>query len=146
MSAHHASVSWSLDDREFTYDTYSRDHLWQFPPDATLAASAASEFLGSAEKTDPEQAFVAAVSSCHMLSLLAIAARRRLVVLSYHDDAVGFLEKNSAGRLAITRIELRPTIEFEEEVSAEVLAKLHDRAHHECFIANSVTTDIQVIG
>ena len=96
--------------------------------------------------TDPEEAFVAALSSCHMLTFLAIAATRRLTVDSYQDDAVGTLEKNDKGRLAMTRVVLRPRVVFgaESTPSADELQKMHQKAHAGCFIANSVTSDVVV--
>src|SRR4029453_10925941 len=99
-------------DREFTYDTYSRDHTWRFDGGALVAGSAAPGYLGNPKNVDPEEAFVAAVASCHMLTFLAIAARKRLVVERYEDEAVGHMEKNDAGKLAITRVALRPAVRF----------------------------------
>ena len=88
---------------------------------------------------------MAALSSCHMLTFLAIAARKRFVVDAYEDDAVGFLEKNGAGALAVTRVLLRPRIAFAGDGPApEVLEKMHHLAHETCFIANSVRTDVRV--
>ena len=104
----------------------------------------ASEYLGTAELPDPEQAYVASLSSCHMLTFLALASRKRLVVDGYRDDAVGFMEKNADGRLAITRVVLRPDVRFAEPVAADAIAELHHRAHENCFIANSVTTAVSV--
>ena len=111
MSAHTAKVLWQRDTESFAYDSYSRDHTWTFG-DVVVTASAAPEFLGSAAHVDPEQAFVATLSSCHMLTFLAIAARKRLVVDRYEDQAVGYLEKNADGKLAVTRVELRPQVSF----------------------------------
>lgn len=145
MSEHKATVSWSLGDAEFTYDTYSRAHTWTYENGLEVPASAAPQFLGDADRVDPEAAFVASLSSCHMLTFLALAARKRLVVTAYSDEAVGHLEKNEAGRLAVTRVVLHPRITFRgEEPSAEALDKLHALAHRNCFIANSVRTKIEV--
>ncbi len=145
MSEHKATVSWSLGDAEFTYDTYSRAHTWTYENGLEVPASAAPQFLGDADRVDPEAAFVASLSSCHMLTFLALAARKRLVVTAYSDEAVGHLEKNEAGRLAVTRVVLHPRITFRgEEPSAEALDKLHSLAHRNCFIANSVRTKIEV--
>lgn len=145
MSEHRVRVSWERAGVEFRYESYSRDHAWSFADGVQVAASAAPAFRGNPERVDPEAAFVAALSSCHMLSFLAIASRRRLVVDRYEDDAVGFLEKNEAGRLAITRVVLRPRIVFAGTLpAAEVVADLHARSHRECFIANSVVTRVEV--
>ncbi len=145
MSEHRATVAWAREGAEFTYDGYSRDHEWQFAGGVRIPASAAPAYLGSEERVDPEEAFVASVASCHMLTFLAIAARRRLVVERYEDAAVGFLEKNQEGRLAVTRVELRPRIAFGgREPSADELARIHELSHKQCFIANSVRTRITV--
>ena len=145
MSEHVVDVSWSRGEHEFTYQTYSRDHEWRFDGGVTVAASANPAYLGSPAGVDPEEAFVAALSSCHMLTFLAIAAKKRLVVDSYDDHAVGVMAKNEAGRLAITRVTLRPKIVFAGETpDAEALERIHHLAHLECFIANSVTTEVTV--
>lgn len=102
MSEHVVDVSWSRGEREFTYRSYSRDHTWRFDGGNTVTASANPAYLGSEEAVDPEEAFVAALSSCHMLTFLAVAAKQRFVVDSYDDHAVGVLGKNEAGRMAIT--------------------------------------------
>jgi len=111
-----------------------------------IPASAAPDFLGSAERVDPEEAYVAALSSCHMLTFLAIAAKRNVVVNSYLDDAVGYLEENAGGELCITRVTLRPIIIFApgSQPTQEELNKLHHSAHKHCFIANSVKTIVEV--
>lgn len=144
MSEHHATIAWERTTEDFTYDTYSRNHLWRFGGGVEIPASAAPGFLGDAGRVDPEEAFVAALSSCHMLTFLAIAARKRLVVDRYRDSAVGYLEKNADGKLAVTRVVLRPEVVFQETPAAEVIDRLHHRAHEECFIANSVRTEVRV--
>jgi organic hydroperoxide reductase OsmC/OhrA len=146
MSEHAARIAWARGSTPFDYESYSRDHAWGFPDGVTLRASAAPEFRGGHAAVDPEEALVAAASACHMLTFLAIAARKRIVVDAYEDDAVGILEKNGEGQLAITRITLRPRVTFAEPgaVSEEELEKLHDGAHRNCFIANSLRTEIAV--
>lgn len=145
MSEHQATIHWQNDGTDLDYDRYSRDHRWEMAGN-TIAASAAPEFKGGAGRVDPEAALVAALASCHMLTFLAIAARRRVVVRSYTDRAVGWLEKNADGQLAITRVELRPEVTFAPgtELSPDELARLHDSAHRNCFIANSVRTEVTV--
>ena len=146
MSEHKVNVSWSRGDKDFTYKTYNRDHLWTFENQATVKASAAPAFLGNPDCVDPEAALVAALSSCHMLTFLAVCAKKGYAVDSYQDHAVGYLEKNASGKLAITRVELRPHIAFvAAPPDATVLADLHDQAHHGCFIANSVLTQVTVL-
>ncbi len=145
MSEHRVAVSWRRQTDSFAYEDYQREHEWQLGSGQRISASAAPAYLGSGEQADPEEAFVAAVSACHMLSFLAICARRRLVVDGYEDQAVGFLRPNEQGRLAVTRVELAPRIEFSgTPPDASELERLHARAHKECFIANSVRTEIVI--
>src|SRR5688500_9156474 len=99
MSEHTASVRWRRSSAEFTYESYNRAHEWHFDGGVSVPASAAPAYRGDVERVDPEEAFVAALSSCHILTFLAVAARKRFVVESYEDDAVGTMSKNEAGRL-----------------------------------------------
>jgi organic hydroperoxide reductase OsmC/OhrA len=145
MSEHVVDLTWTRGEHEFTYQDYSRDHEWRFDGGVTVGASANPAYLGSEKAVDPEEALVAAISSCHMLTFLAIAAKKRLVVESYADHAVGVLAKNETGKLAITRVTLHPAIVFGgDQPDAETLDRIHHRAHEECFIANSVSTEITV--
>jgi organic hydroperoxide reductase OsmC/OhrA len=146
MSEHKATIAWTRQTADFTYQTYNRDHDWTFDAGVTVRASAAPAYLGSESCVDPEEAFVASLSSCHMLTFLAIAAKKRLVVDRYQDHAVGILDKNDAGRLAVVRVTLRPEVTFSGETTPtpDELQRLHDQAHHACFIANSVTTEVVV--
>lgn len=125
--------------------SYNRAHDWQFTA-ATVPASATKEYRGDESRVNPEEALVAALSSCHMLTFLAVAAKRKLSLDSYRDEASGVLEKNAEGKLAITRVTLRPKIVWSAgvTVSAEDLTKMHHDAHVGCFIANSVKTEITV--
>jgi len=145
MSEHRVQVTWQRGGIDFGYESYPRDHRWRFEGGVEVPASAAPAFRGDPKRVDPEAAFVAALSSCHMLTFLAIASRKRLVVDAYEDDAVGFLEKNAAGKLAVARVVLRPRVRFADAPpAAEAIADLHERAHRECFIANSVRTEVAV--
>lgn len=146
MSEHRATVDWKRETPEFTYESYNRDHDWAFDAGVVVRASAAPAYLGSASFVDPEEAFVASLASCHMLTFLAIAARKKLVVDAYRDEAVGVLAKDAAGRLAITRVTLRPVVAFGGATAPgpDELRQLHDHAHHACFIANSVKTEVVV--
>ena len=146
MSEHIATVAWKRTSPGFTYETYNRSYEVAFDGGARLKGSASPAFGGEAEGVDPEESFVAALSSCHMLTFLAIAARKRLVVDSYTDEAVGRMEKNEAGRTWVSHVTLRPKVVFAGEVSAEELAHLHESAHKNCFIANSVKTEVVVEG
>ena len=146
MSEHVVDVSWSRGEHEFSYQSYSRDHTWTFDGGGTVTASANPAYLGSETAIDPEEAFVAALSSCHMLTFLAIAAKKRLVVNSYDDRAVGVMTKNEAGRLAITAVTLSPRIVFAGAgPDPTTLDRMHHLAHEQCFIANSVTTRVTVV-
>jgi organic hydroperoxide reductase OsmC/OhrA len=148
MSEHHATIHWQKTTASFGYEDYNRDHEWRFDDGFTVVdASAAPAFRGTAERVDPEEAFVAALSSCHMLTFLAICSRKKIVVESYVDDAVGHLEKNTEGQLVITRVELHPRIAFGagQAPDAGVLRELHESAHKACFLANSVKTDVRLV-
>src|SRR5688572_28744497 len=125
--------------------TYNRAHDWRFTA-ATVPASATKEYRGDEDRVNPEEALVAALSSCHMLTFLAVAAKRKLSLDSYRDEAVRVLEKNAEGKLAITRVTLRPQIEWSAcvTVSAADLEKIHHYSHVGCFIASSVKTEIIV--
>jgi organic hydroperoxide reductase OsmC/OhrA len=146
MSEHTIALEWKRESEQFTYDTYNRDHVVIFEGGARLAASAAPAYRGNPALINPEEAFVAALSSCHMLTFLAIAAKKRFLVDHYTDHAVGYLEKNDKGKLAITRVVLHPRIAFggvNQPTPADI-AQLHEQAHSGCFIANSVTTEVVV--
>lgn len=145
MSEHIASLTWDRGDAPFDYKSYSRTHSWDFGHGVTAVASAAPAYLGDETKIDPEQAFVASLASCHMLTFLAIAAMSKLTVDRYEDRAVGHLGKNAAGKMVITKIDLYPKIAFAEGQTPDraTLEKLHHKAHQECFLANSVNFEIE---
>ena len=126
---------------------YPRDHTWIFDGGHTMTATAAPAYLGSTANVDPEEAFVASLSSCHMLTFLAIACKQKFVLDSYEDEAVGHMEKNAEGKMAITRVELRPKITWggDRKPTAEQLDQMHHAAHDNCFIANSVRTNVTVV-
>ena len=145
MSEHKVFIAWNRDTPDFHHDSFSRDHRWSFEGGVSLEASAAPSYRGNPAAVDPEAALVASIASCHMLTFLAVAARKRLVVDRYEDSASGFLEKNAEGRPAITRVELKPRIEFAGNApSSEELQRLHELAHRNCFIANSVRCEVSV--
>jgi organic hydroperoxide reductase OsmC/OhrA len=108
--------------------------------------TATPAYLGDPAHVDPEEAFVASLSSCHMLTFLAIACKQKFILDSYEDEAVGHLEKDAEGKLAITRVELRPKIKWRDDRKPSVaeLDKTHHAAHENCFIANSVKTEVTV--
>ncbi len=146
MSEHRVTIIWRRTSPDFKYEDYNREHSWSFDAGIRVQASAAPAFRGTPDCVDPEEAFVASLSSCHMLTFLAVASRKRILVDSYEDAAVGFMEKNAQGKLAVTRVVLRPRVQFggSGTPSKEEIARLHEAAHQECFIANSVLTVVTV--
>jgi organic hydroperoxide reductase OsmC/OhrA len=143
MAEHKIQLNWQKGDVPFTYDAYPRNHRIVFKNGEAQTFSAAPAYRGDASKGDPEDMLVAALSSCHMLSFLAIAAKKKFVMTSYEDDAVGYLE-NEGGKLWMTRVILHPKIVFENAPDAATLEQMHHLAHEACFIANSVKTDVRV--
>ena len=146
MSEHTAKIQWRRETPDFRYETYNRDHDWQFDAGITVRGSAAPAYLGNERCVDPEEAFVASLSSCHMLTFLAIAAKKQFVVDAYRDEAIGILGKDASGRLAVTRVTLHPEVTFgsQKTPTPDEVAQMHDQSHHACFIANSVKTEVTV--
>jgi phosphonatase-like hydrolase len=152
ISMHHTvTVRWQRGAHEpFVDGKYLRKHFWKFDGGVEVPASASPHVVpmpfSDPSGIDPEEAFVASLSSCHMLFVLSIAASRKLLVESYVDNAEGILEKDGNGRLAMTRVTLRPRVTFGEttRVSGEQLGEIHHLAHEKCFIANSVKTVVTV--
>lgn len=144
-----SKIVWERNGAIFSDNRYSRKHLWQFDGGLDVPASSSPHVvpvpMSDATAVDPEEAFVASLASCHMLWFLALAGKRRLIVDSYVDNAVGVLAKNSDGKLAMTLVTLRPKVKFsgETQPSDEDIQHLHHRAHEECFIALSVKTDVR---
>ena len=148
MSRHDAAVEWQLDG-DFESGRYSRRHVLRFDGGAEILASASPavvpEPFSDPAGVDPEEALVASVSSCHMLWFLDLARRAGLSVTRYSDQAEGTMGRIGSGRMALTRIVLRPVIQFAgTPPDGEALARLHEAAHERCFIANSLTTEIVV--
>ncbi len=146
-----ATVSWKRNGARFTDGRYSRAHVWRFDGGIEVPASSAPSSVplpySRADAVDPEEAFVAAISSCHMLFFLSLAARRGLTVDRYEDNAVGVMEKNERGKLFVSRVTLNPAIDFSgKQPSAEEIVELHHRSHEECFIANSVRSEVTIAG
>lgn len=146
-----ATVRWLRGEAErFTDNRYSRGHEWRFDGGTTVPASASPLVVplpfSVAQAVDPEEAFVAALSSCHMLFFLAHAAKRGWVVDRYEDEARGTMGRNAAGRVAMLKVELRPRIAWSGDKlpTADDIAALHERAHHDCYIANSVNCEVVV--
>jgi organic hydroperoxide reductase OsmC/OhrA len=145
MAEHRATIAWTRTSADFSYLSYNRDHEWRMGKER-VPASAAPEYRGNPARVNPEDALVAALSSCHMLTLLALATKKKFSIDSYEDEAVGYLEKNVEGKLAMTRVILRPKIVWTPgvTVSAADLDWLHHEAHEQCFIASSVKTTVTV--
>lgn len=141
MAEHRITLKWFKGDVPFTYDAYPRNHSISFKNGAPVMFSAAAAYRGDPARGDPEDMLVAALSSCHMLSFLAICAKKRITVEAYDDEAVGFLE-NEGGKLWMTRVILRPKVRT--DAPAETLTEIHHLAHEACFIANSVRTEVVV--
>lgn len=152
MSAYVATIEWSLDGGNFTDNRYSRAHTWRFDGGVVVPASSSPQVVrlpySDPKNVDPEEAYVAALSSCHMLWFLSIAAGRGHTVERYTDEATGFMEKNDEGRDWIARVRLCPLVIFSgaKTLSDADVRALHDAAHIECFLANSVKTHIEEKG
>jgi organic hydroperoxide reductase OsmC/OhrA len=149
MSTYTADIFWEIDDGDFLGNRYSRRHLIRLDGGLEVPGSSSPHVvplpMSDASAMDPEEAFVASLSSCHMLWFLSIAAKRRFSVTRYFDAASGVMERNTEGKMAMTTVTLRPEVTFSGErvpTRAE-LDKLHHEAHAACFIANSVKTDVR---
>lgn len=148
MSTYTCDVSWMRAGAAFTDNKYSRVHRWRFDSGIEVRASAAPSVvplpMSAADAVDPEEAFVAALSSCHMLTFLHLAQKAGFIVDSYEDHASGVLERIGPGKLAMTTVTLRPRVRFSGDTrpDAQQFDRLHHDAHEACFIANSVTTRI----
>ena len=149
MSDYRATIRWQRTEHEkFSDNQYSRGHQWEFDGGVSVPASASPHVVplpySVEENVDPEEAFIAAISSCHMLTFLGIAAKRRYVIDSYVDEAIGIMEEDDKGRTSVTKVTLRPNIVFSGSKQPDYaqLEKMHHLAHQHCFIANSVKTEI----
>jgi organic hydroperoxide reductase OsmC/OhrA len=150
MSTYTATIRWTRDpSTDFAKGQYSRAHEWAFDGGHVMKASASPHVVpapwSDPEGVDPEEAFVASLSSCHMLFFLDYARRAGFVVQNYVDEAEGVLEKRADGKMAMTKVTLRPHVTWiDQEPDEAAIADLHHRAHEACFIANSVTTEVTV--
>jgi len=148
LSGYVATVEWERDGARFTDNRYSRGHRWRFDGGLEVPASASPHVvplpMSVAAAVDPEEAFVASLSSCHMLFFLSLAAKQGFVVDDYRDEAVGTMARDPGGKLAMTRVALHPVVCYggdKRPTHAEEDA-LHHAAHEECFIASSVKTEV----
>ena len=148
MSSHEATITWKRGDAKFADLRYSREHEWYFDGNVSVRASASPHVVPlpySVENAvDPEEAFVASLSSCHMLWFLSVAAREGFVVDTYSDKAVGRMGRNGEGKLAMLEVLLRPETTFSGRMPTnDQIHALHNEAHDSCFLASSVKTDVR---
>lgn len=152
MASYYATVQWSRDGADFLSNKYSREHQWIFDGGTVLKGSSSPHVVpepySNPAAVDPEEALVVALASCHMLSFLYIAGKRGFVVDEYRDEATGKMSKNAAGKNWISEVTLHPKILFSGQKTPDQpeIAAMHHEAHEECFIANSVKTDVRVAG
>ncbi len=145
-----ARIRWTRGEADFASGRYSRAHAWDFDEGVSVRASSSPFSVrlpySAADAVDPEEALVAATSSCHMLFFLSFAQKAGFVIDGYEDDASGLMEEDSRGKIAITKITLRPRIVFagERRPNETELADLHHRAHEDCYIANSIRAEVAV--
>ncbi len=151
MSEYSAKITWKRQPEEaFTDNKYSRGHSWEFDGGAVVAASSAPTIVPlpySVEaNVDPEEAFIASLSSCHMLFFLGIAGKRGFVIDEYIDNPIGVMKKDTDGKISMTKVTLRPKVTFggDKTPTLEQLKKMHHQSHDQCFIANSVKTEVVV--
>ena len=151
MSEHRAVINWKRTSEEFLKGKYSREHTWSFDGGATVPASPSPSVVpapySNPAHVDPEEAFVAAISSCHMLTYLHVASKQGFQVDSYRDEAVGVVTKNEKGVLWVSQVTLKPKITYSGQkmpTAAQEEDRLHHLAHEQCFIANSIRTEVRV--
>jgi organic hydroperoxide reductase OsmC/OhrA len=150
VSIYTATVAWSRGNQPFTDGKYSRGHQWRFDGGIEVPGSSSPHVvrppMSNEAAVDPEEAFIASLSSCHMLFFLDFARRAGFVVDSYVDEAEGVLDKDDQGRMAMTRVTLRPRISFSggNRPAPADLDALHHKSHEACYIANSVRTEVRI--
>jgi organic hydroperoxide reductase OsmC/OhrA len=150
MSEYKATIKWARNSPDFLKGKYSREHTWTFDGGVTVPATSSQHVVpvpySNPANVDPEEAFVASLSSCHMLTFLFLAQKQGFQIDSYEDEAVGVVAKNEANKMWVSTVTLNPKIVFsgDKTPSPEDLEKLHHQAHEYCFIANSVKTEVIV--
>ena len=150
MSNYSATISWKRDGADFLSNRYSRAHIWKFDGGTEAPASASPQIVplpwSSEENVDPEEAFVASISSCHMLFYLALASDQGFQIDSYIDNAVGVMARNAEGKYVVSQVTLSPTVIHSGESipNRATQESLHHLAHEQCFIANSVKTKVNI--
>ena len=152
MAEYKATLHWTRAGGDFLPGRYSREHTWSFDGGVTVPASASPSVVpvpySNPACADPEEAFVAAISSCHLLTFLFLAGREGYLVEDYRDTAVGVMTPNAAGIPWVSRVTLRPVVNYggEKQPTPAEEAELHHRAHEQCYIANSIKTEIRIVG
>jgi organic hydroperoxide reductase OsmC/OhrA len=146
VAEYKVTAVWELEGDDFSYDAYSRDHTLSFGGDTTLCASASPDYHGNPDCVNPEQTFIASLSSCHMLTFLALASKKGFVVRRYADESYGVLGRNAERKPAVVEVRLNPVARFDPQAAPdqEQFDTLHDRAHANCFIANSIAQCVKV--
>ena len=146
MSEYVAQLSWSLGDGELAFGKYNPNHRMTFSGGLSATMASAPEYGGDTRYVNPEEALAAALSSCHMMTFIALAAKARWKIKGYRDRAVASLAKTGDGRTRVREIVLHPVIEFEpgHEIAREKLEEMHERAHRYCFVANAISCDMRV--
>lgn len=139
-------LNWKNQSETFKFDEFSRDHEITYSGAQKLKNSSAPDFMGSLDASNPEELLLSALASCHMLTFFAVASKSGFIISSYHDKPQALLGKNDSGKFCVTEITLSPKIEFigEKIPSAEQLKSLHDRAHRNCFIAQSINSKVTI--
>ena len=145
--SHSIELKWELGDKKLEFGKYLTDHTVILNENVSIDGGSSPDYGGSETNINPEQKLAAAVSSCFMMTFLALAAKMKWPVISYQDKAVTYLGKNSKGKMSVNKIELNPKITFNNNfsVSSEEMAKMQDRSHRYCFIANSLSDEVKVL-
>ena len=138
---------WKLGDGKMTPGNYSNQHQITFTPNIKITGDSAPDWKGNELNSNPEQTLAASLSSCHMMTFLALAAKMNWPVISYSDNAIATLGKNSLGKMSVTKLELNPIVKFADKfnVNSDEMKKIQDRAHRYCFIANSLSDEVKVL-
>lgn len=146
MSSFSIGLSWQRSTPDFDVKTFSRDHAWRLAGGQTVRGSSAPDYSGNPEMSNPEEALLAALSSCHMLTFLSIAALRKLVVDRYEDEPVAELGKNEKGKVIVARMTLRPQVTFGGATvpDEDTVRQLHRKAKENCFVGNSLLSQVSL--
>ena len=147
MSKISINLSWKIGEGKMSPGNYSNEHEIIFTPNFKIVGDSAPDWNGNELNTNPEQALAASLSSCHMMTFLALAAKMKWPLISYKDNAFATLGKNSKGKMSVVKLELNPKVKFSGEFSVNdnEMKKIQDRAHRYCFIANSLSEEVKVL-